>query len=292
MAAKVTYTQVNGLVIAENRGGVNSFFMPDTTGSLAQTRDNAGNLTYSAEYWPFGETQSETGANASRWSFVGLLGYAKDTASMLYIRARFYRPSLGRWQTVDPKWPRYRAYRYSRNDPVGFIDTTGNNWRRPCDHLTPDPSYCLMHPFARECNPPGSVWYCLTHPLDPDCRPGHPGASIRPSPPAEITCDSCYLAGNQCLTKALKDYSSDGANEACSLPNIVQDCVQCCSDNGCHSTNSCLSFCQNIATAWRQAFFECFSSPAQEPSTGGGSVGPIIVPRVSLPPYYGPPRFK
>ena len=88
MAANVTYLTVNGMLLHENRGGVETQYTPDPLGNLIQCRNSAGTKTYEAHYWPYGEIRSETGTNPSPWGFVGLLGYLRDAATLLYVRAR------------------------------------------------------------------------------------------------------------------------------------------------------------------------------------------------------------
>ena len=66
----------------------------------AVERDDLGHRatgvkTYGAEYSPYGEIQTETGTNPSLWSFVGLIGYQRDTASRLAIP-----------ESTDPGQPR------------------------------------------------------------------------------------------------------------------------------------------------------------------------------------------
>jgi len=125
MAMSVTYATVNGRLMMENRGGVKTAYVSDTLGNLIQCRDASGNKTYEAWYWSYGEIRTSTGSNPSPWGFVGLLGYYTDALNYLYVRARYYRPNLTRWQTVDPLWPQQKAYMYATGDPVSDADPTG-----------------------------------------------------------------------------------------------------------------------------------------------------------------------
>jgi|GEM_PF-3535673 len=125
MTATVTYTTVNGRLMMENRGGVKTAYVSDTLGNLIQCRDASGNKTYEAFYWSYGEIRASTGTNPSPWGFVGLLGYYTDALNYLYVRARYYRPNLTRWQTVDPLWPWQMSYVYARSSPSKFADSRG-----------------------------------------------------------------------------------------------------------------------------------------------------------------------
>ena len=125
MAAAVTYTNFGGMLVHENRGGVETEYVNDTLGSLVECRDTSGTKTYEATYWPYGEIRTSTGTNPSPWAFVGLLGYLRETSSRTYVRARYYRQEIARWMTVDPLWPDESAYGYVRGLAVMDVDPSG-----------------------------------------------------------------------------------------------------------------------------------------------------------------------
>ncbi len=110
----------------ETRGGVETYYIPDPLGSLVECRNSSGTKTYSAEYWPYGELQTSTGTNPSSLGYVGLLGYLTDSATVLYVRARYLMTKTARWLTVDPIWPRQPAYNYADNQPATWVDDSGN----------------------------------------------------------------------------------------------------------------------------------------------------------------------
>ena len=125
MAMSVTYTTVAGMLVHEIRGGVETEYTPHTLGNLIECHNMDGVSTYTADYWPYGEVRTSTGTNPSPWGFVGLLGYYTDALNFLYVRARYYRPQLTRWQTVDPLWPEVVPYAYGDLSPTFFIDPMG-----------------------------------------------------------------------------------------------------------------------------------------------------------------------
>ncbi len=128
MALTAVFTTFGGIMVHENRGGVETEYIPDPLGSCIGCRSMSGVSTYGATYWPFGEIRSETGSNSSKWGFIGLLGYYRDFATLLYVRARFYKPDLGRWLTIDPLWPLFsQAYLYCKNSPGRYVDPSGLN---------------------------------------------------------------------------------------------------------------------------------------------------------------------
>lgn len=127
MAASVVYSTWGGQIVHENRGGVERDYVPDALGNTIALVDENQNITDTWEYWPYGEVKSHTGPSTTPFTFVGTLGYYKDSISNLtYIRARFYRTFIGQWMTVDQIWPRERAYEYSRNQPTTVADPFGD----------------------------------------------------------------------------------------------------------------------------------------------------------------------
>lgn len=126
MAMSVVYGNFCGMLVHENRGGVQADFVADTLGSVAAIVDSTGTSVYSAEYWPYGEVRTELGTNPSNWSFVGLQGYFRDILSkLLYVRARHLKPDTGQWLTSDPLWPDEAPYAYVRSMPLMVADPDG-----------------------------------------------------------------------------------------------------------------------------------------------------------------------
>jgi RHS repeat-associated protein len=124
MPMSVKYATVNGRMVQENRGGTVTKYVPDTLGSVIQTRDATGAQTSTAHYWPFGEVRTSTGTNPSPWGFVGTYGYHTDAPARQYVRARYLRNDLSRWLTVDPLWNGFDPFGYTL-DPLVMIDPTG-----------------------------------------------------------------------------------------------------------------------------------------------------------------------
>ena len=83
MAMSVVYTTINGVLYHENRGGVETEYIPDTLGSLIGCRDSSGNVMYTADYWSYGEVRTSTGSKTSPWGFAGLLGCHTETMTVL-----------------------------------------------------------------------------------------------------------------------------------------------------------------------------------------------------------------
>ncbi len=126
MAMSAVYTNFCGMIVSETRGGVERDYVPDTLDSTAALVDSTQTITDRWEYWPYGEVALRSGSSPTPFTFVGTLGYFRDLLDMLiYVRARYYRPQLAKWQTVDLLRPQQSAYAYGHNAPVAEVDPTG-----------------------------------------------------------------------------------------------------------------------------------------------------------------------
>jgi RHS repeat-associated protein len=126
MAMSVVYATINGQIVSENRGGVISYYAPDNLGSTVALLDTTGTVTDTFTYWPYGEIQSHVGSSVTPLTFCGTHGYYLDIlGSQIYIRARYLRQALTRWQTLDPIWPRYPGYSYVAGSPTYYVDPLG-----------------------------------------------------------------------------------------------------------------------------------------------------------------------
>ena len=158
--------------MAEDRGGVHREYVSDPNGNLvAEFDEQSQSVKYEADYWPFGEVQSESGTKQSEWGFGGTLGCMTDLPSMVYMRARTYRPSYGRWQTVDPIWPITDGYGFVHNSPVVWVDPQGLNVMPvfPSPGSPPYPTSCskywneYVYRYCNNCyrNPSANCkWHC------------------------------------------------------------------------------------------------------------------------------------
>jgi RHS repeat-associated protein len=163
MAMSVVYTNFAGRVVSETRGGVEKHYQRDTLGSTAALVDNSGNVTDRFEYWPYGEISQRTGTTPTPFTFVGTLGYFMDILNkMFYVRARYLRPDLARWQTVDPLWPEEPQYGYASEMPILAVDSCGLAIHIPACAIPCAPCLACAGAMLAVC-PPGEGWtQCVT----------------------------------------------------------------------------------------------------------------------------------
>ena len=129
----VVYTTINGMIVHENRGGVESFYAPDTMGSTVALLNSSGVVTDTYTYWPYGEIRSHVGSSQTPFTFLGMIGYYTDVVgNFIYVRARYLRQALVRWQTVDRLWPAELPYVYCNGSPTRWTDPTGLGFNQDC----------------------------------------------------------------------------------------------------------------------------------------------------------------
>jgi RHS repeat-associated protein len=100
------------------------YHLGDHLGGSNVVTDDSGNWINREEYFPFGETSFGSFAR-KRYRFTG--NERDEESGMYYHGARYYAPWLARWVSCDPAGmvDGLNLYRYSRNHPIGFIDSSG-----------------------------------------------------------------------------------------------------------------------------------------------------------------------
>jgi RHS repeat-associated protein len=78
----------------------------------------------------YGLPREGIGAPASAHQFVGSLGHPTDAETdLVYMRARYMDPALGRFVSEDPAMDGANWFVYAGNDPVGNVDVDGRKSR-------------------------------------------------------------------------------------------------------------------------------------------------------------------
>jgi RHS repeat-associated protein len=150
MPMKAVYDVLDGEVLGETRGGAGRTYLPDPLGSTAALIDSSQNITDEWEYWPYGEVRSHAGTSTTPFTYLGTLGYYSDGDGRYYVRARALDARDARWTTVDPLWPREKAYCYAGGLPTSAVDPSGAGpGIAKCKRFgkTPRCFFCAYHSF-------------------------------------------------------------------------------------------------------------------------------------------------
>ncbi|WP_285404945.1 RHS repeat-associated core domain-containing protein [Luteibacter sp. ME-Dv--P-043b] len=104
-----------------------TYYYTDQQGTVLATADAAGNVLSNTDYRPYGAIARGTPAEAP-----GYAGHVEDTDSgLVYMQARYYDPSVGRFMSVDPVSTtagnalRFGRFTYAVNNPVRLVDPNG-----------------------------------------------------------------------------------------------------------------------------------------------------------------------
>ena len=102
------------------------WYVYDGLGSAVGEVDPSGSLTSSPKYDVYGLVRSNPGTASSAMGFVGGLGHLSEAnTGLIYMKARYYDPSLGRFASEDPGRDGGNWFVYCHNSPNNLVDETG-----------------------------------------------------------------------------------------------------------------------------------------------------------------------
>jgi RHS repeat-associated protein len=118
------------LVRLDNRTEGRSFFHLDVLRSTVGLTDAAGGARQSIFYDAWGNERERIGASENNFTFTG--HEKDDETGLIYAKARFYDAEVGRFLSQDSflgeanEPPTLHRYFYGRENPLRFVDPTGN----------------------------------------------------------------------------------------------------------------------------------------------------------------------
>jgi RHS repeat-associated protein len=132
--------------IGEKRDGAWAYALGDALGSLRQWTDDGASVSYAVGYTPFGVELWEGGSTASAWGFTG--EWFDSALGQLYLRARSYAPTLGRFTARDPWFgdvydpsTLVQDYAYVQGNPLRWVDPTGMVGQRWWENMLRNPHW-------------------------------------------------------------------------------------------------------------------------------------------------------
>jgi RHS repeat-associated protein len=108
---------------------VTNYFVPDATGSIRLVLDDSGQITDALDYDGFGNILRRTGTTDLAMGWQG--EYRDNDTGLIYLRARWYNPDLGRFVQMDDfegdlnNPLSLHKYVGAQNNPVNLTDPTG-----------------------------------------------------------------------------------------------------------------------------------------------------------------------
>ena len=121
---------IDGMFVSQSGATSTSYPLYDAHGNMISTlaKQGTGGFAYSAlrtfDAWGLVRRGAQTGDPKGR--YCASLGHKQDEESgLVYMRARFYEPSAGRFVSEDPSRNGRDWYSYCSNNPVKAGDYTG-----------------------------------------------------------------------------------------------------------------------------------------------------------------------
>ena len=105
------------------------WYHPDHLGSSSYITNLNGEISQHMEYLPFGETLVEEHLNSNNSPYKFNAKEFDAETGNYYYGARYYDSKWSIWLSVDAKYwryPHYSPYNYTLQNPVRFIDPSGN----------------------------------------------------------------------------------------------------------------------------------------------------------------------
>lgn len=111
--------------------GAVRWYLYDGLGSVLGEIDPNGTITSSRKYDVYGAVRGGINpAGSSKHKFVGQLGHpSEDETGLIYMRARYYDPTAGRFICEDTSKQGLNWLLYCGDNPVNAIDQDGKSWR-------------------------------------------------------------------------------------------------------------------------------------------------------------------
>jgi RHS repeat-associated protein len=117
--------EVNGT----GSGATTATYHHDATGSTLALTDSTGKVIERIGYTPFGQINHRVNLSGTPhdtpFLFTGFFGNQTDANGLLYMRARYYHPRLGRFLNADPAQEGMNWYGYAAGNPIGYVDPMG-----------------------------------------------------------------------------------------------------------------------------------------------------------------------
>ncbi|QOX79863.1 RHS repeat protein [Trichlorobacter lovleyi] len=124
------YTYGNGLISKIDAAGQEQWYHFDPTGNTLALTDSSQNVTDSYAYTPYGEITVQ-GSSWNPFKYSGKHGVMDDGNGLNYMRARYYKPEIARFMSLDAVWgdmdepQSLNRFAYVQGDPMGKVDPSG-----------------------------------------------------------------------------------------------------------------------------------------------------------------------
>ncbi|MFH1409525.1 MAG: RHS repeat-associated core domain-containing protein [Nanoarchaeota archaeon] len=118
------YIYGNGRLIAKDTGDDLVRHHQDYLGSNRISTHTNGIIISKTTQYPYGKDLDSVGTKEGLDNNYKFTGQEQDDTNLYYYGARYYRPDLGRFLSVDPKGST-ASYDYANGNPLKYVDPSG-----------------------------------------------------------------------------------------------------------------------------------------------------------------------
>ncbi len=130
-AGNITNKYLRGInLIASDIEGTTNYYLYNGHGDVVQLTQTNGTITKNYDYDAFGIEKDIDQNDTNPYRYCG--EYYDTETGTIYLRARYYNPSVGRFISEDSYWGKIvdplslNLYTYCVNNPLRFLDPTGH----------------------------------------------------------------------------------------------------------------------------------------------------------------------
>jgi len=110
----------NGEILARD------YFVYDGLGSCRALVSSNGVVVAKYDYDVYGSVRGQEGQRANNFKYVAQIGHPTDEETgLIYMRARYYDPEIGRFVSEDPGQHGMNWFIYAMNNPTNLYDFLG-----------------------------------------------------------------------------------------------------------------------------------------------------------------------
>jgi RHS repeat-associated protein len=125
----LSYYVYDGMGLVAKMSGSNVYYYHyDGLGSTIAMTDSSGNMVNKYSYDEFGNLVNTVEAVPNPFTYVGQYGVVDDDNGLIYMRARYYDPEVGRFINKDPigyEGGDVNLFCYAANNPANAVDPSG-----------------------------------------------------------------------------------------------------------------------------------------------------------------------
>jgi RHS repeat-associated protein len=197
-------------LVAQSDGTTTDYLTYDGLGSVRQVLDGAGVPLLTQTFDPYGNLLARAGTGESSFGFTG---EQTDENGLIYLRARYYAPGMGRFLNLDPSRQEMNPYRYSTGNPVSFVDPAGKLSQSIISLLLSSCTIPTTPTDGKGVAPYGLAddWDFIDNPVE--ALAGSDGIAIHPNDVNQAHSHDCYFAAVLASIAARKPYIIDDAIE-------------------------------------------------------------------------------